>query len=78
MASFHGHLAAIKCLMEEAKESIDPHVVDVMGRTPYHVAAALGQAEVAAYFVRKRKIDLEARDNGGHTPLSRAIYNGEE
>ncbi|KAK0513833.1 hypothetical protein JMJ35_003555 [Cladonia borealis] len=44
--------------------------------TPLHVVASLGLDHLISVLV-KRKIDLEARDSNGYTPLGRAVKTGE-
>ena len=44
--------------------------------TPLHIAASLGLNHLISVIV-KRKVDLEARDSNGYTPLGRAVQSGE-
>ena len=44
--------------------------------TPLHIVASLGLNHLISVIL-KRKIDLEARDSNGYTPLARAVQSGE-
>ena len=46
------------------------------GTTPLHIVASLGLKHLISVLV-KCKIDLEARDSNGYTPLGRAVQTGE-
>lgn len=74
LAARDGDLTMAKALMKA-----DPALVrqkDYMGETPLHKAAQFGRgraAEMAELLLAGGKADVNARDNGGKTPLLRAV-----
>ncbi|KAH7115564.1 hypothetical protein EDB81DRAFT_287006 [Dactylonectria macrodidyma] len=75
VASYYGHRAVVKILLErganiEAKDSAH-------GRTPLSWAAERGH-EASVKLLLKKGADVECKDKRGQTPLSLAAENGDE
>mgnify|MGYP001395700237 FL=1 len=62
----------IEALDRMLKSSVSIDVGDYDGRTPLHLAAAEGQAEMTAHLLR-RGADITQLDRWGNTPLREAI-----
>jgi ankyrin repeat protein len=83
-ASNSGHLSLVKFLYEHgAKE--DVRVPSENGWTPLHAASASGHIDVLNFLYRDgaqpldtSKVDVDAKDNYGRTPLSCAAQNGHQ
>lgn len=59
----------LKALLDSG---LDVNATDRGGRTTLHLAAILGQVELARYLL-SRGADINARNNPGHTPLMLAV-----
>ena len=70
-AAESGALRAFRLLLEKGA---NPKVVTSWKATTLHAAAAGGNTEIISILVNKG-MDLNARDLGGHTPLTWAISN---
>ena len=73
IAAFHGHLKAVKCLIDEC--GIDPNCQSDFGYAMHH-AAAKGQLSVLKYLVKEKHCDPMRRGKLGSTVLHLAAYFG--
>ncbi|KAJ8907861.1 hypothetical protein NDN08_007965 [Rhodosorus marinus] len=58
------------------REGADPSFADYDNRTPLHLAASEGAAEIGALICLHGNVDLDARDRWGSTPLMDAQRSG--
>ncbi|XP_076919720.1 potassium channel KOR1-like [Bidens hawaiensis] len=73
-AVFNGDLYRVKRLVEAG---INSNNKDYDGRSPLHIAAIKGFADLVEFFLQKEVI-INATDNHGNTPLFEAIKNGHD
>ena len=55
---------------------VDVNMVNTVGWTPLHAAAAGGQLKTLRYLVKKMDADLSITDKGGNLPVHHAAKNG--
>ena len=74
IAAFHGHLKAVKCLIDEC--GIDPNCQSDVGYYAMHHATAKGQLSVLRYLVKEKHCDPMCRGKLGSTVLHLAACFG--
>nr|TKS03444.1 hypothetical protein D5086_0000154410 [Populus alba] len=77
-AAFNGDLNLLKRLaneldMRDGLEETVANIKDLNGRTALHFAAVGGRAHVCRYLTAEAKLDVNARDGKGETPLHNSI-----
>ncbi|KAJ0719404.1 putative cyclic nucleotide-binding domain, potassium channel, voltage-dependent, EAG/ELK/ERG [Helianthus annuus] len=73
-AVYSGDLYRVKRLVASG---INPNNTDYDGRSPLHIAAIKGFADLVQYLLQK-EARINATDNNGNTPLFEAIKNGHD
>ncbi|KAL1540741.1 potassium channel SKOR-like isoform X2 [Salvia divinorum] len=73
-AAFYGDLYQLK---SEIRSGADPSKKDYDGRTALHLAASRGYEDITLFLIQER-VDINAEDNFGNTPLLEAIKNGHD
>ncbi|KAL1566753.1 hypothetical protein AAHA92_02325 [Salvia divinorum] len=73
-AAFYGDLYQLKSVI---RSGADPNKKDYDGRTALHLAASKGYEDITLFLIQER-VDINAEDNFGNTPLLEAIKNGHD
>ncbi|KAH6837532.1 STELAR K+ outward rectifier [Perilla frutescens var. hirtella] len=73
-AAFYGDLYQLKSVI---RSGADPNKKDYDGRTALHLAASRGYEDITIFLIQER-VDINAEDNFGNTPLLEAIKNGHD
>lgn len=76
LAAAGGHHEIIELLLADEKFVPDPDVKDSKGQTVLHYAAAEGRVGVLEWFLRHTKVDINATNAAGYTPLHIATKKG--
>ncbi len=75
-AAFVGNLPMCKLLIKNA--GWNPNLRNHQGYTPLHQAVQWKQVEIVEYLVSLRKVDVNAKDDDGTTPLQLAVLMGSD
>ena len=71
-AAASGELLTLK---QYIAQGLSPNIRDYDGRTPLHVAASEGQAEIVRYLIESCKVNKKPIDRWNNTPMDDAIKN---
>jgi len=72
----YAHRGDLTGLKAAVSRGVDVNIVNTVGWTACHAAAAGGQTKALRYLVKKMDADLSITDNGGNLPVHHAAKNG--
>jgi hypothetical protein len=75
-AACAGHLHVLEYLVDRCGVDLDNERVTISQSTPLHVAAFEGQAACVAWMLRAKRVNVNATDKEGATPLMLAAIQG--
>ncbi|KAL3621794.1 hypothetical protein CASFOL_034454 [Castilleja foliolosa] len=73
-AAYYGDLYQLKSLI---RSGADPNKKDYNGRSALHLSASRGYIDITLFLIQER-VDINAEDNFGNTPLLEAIKSGHD
>ncbi|XP_047337804.1 ankyrin repeat-containing protein ITN1-like [Impatiens glandulifera] len=69
----HGQLESMKLLMNKINDTEFANLTDAEGSTVLHLAVMLNNPEAVAYLIEKKRVNINAVNTTGNTPLDIAL-----